>query len=209
MKTHALFLFLAVANCVFADRITEAVHKGMVTKALIDSLTIDDVPEKWRSEKKDEDGERHFVRSFYRGGQKVLSVMWATEWTGKRAKMFIATIYRGDKRIYSVPRLEDSLGFSLAKNDEGYEIFLVLKDGGPMTLTVMHDDGYFEVVTLDGRETRVIDDLSYAKQALSLEHILLPLVGAIKGTIEDQKANKAPKPAPPAVTPRATERKSK
>lgn len=196
-KTAAFLLFVTFASIAFANRIADAVQKGLVTKTLIDSLTIDDVPEKWRSEKKDEGNERHFIRNFYRGGQKVLSVMWSKDWTEKKARMFVATLYRGDKRIYSVPRMEDSIGFSLTKNDDGYEIYVTIKDGGAMTLTVMHEDGYFEIVTIDGRETRLIDDLTYTKQALSLQHILLPLVDAIKGTIDEQKSDKPAAPAAP------------
>ena len=173
-------LLIQIANGV--DRLRQAFEKGLVTKELLNTLTDDDVPKKWRTTVQDQSNERYVKKAFLRGGERVLMVGWNREWTGVKSNMFTATIYDGRRRLCTIFKLTDGT-LSVCpqpKESSNYGLTTSLKEDGKISVTIMNDDGYVQTVEVRGRDTHLLDDLEYTKGAISIEQIGKPLVEAIQ-----------------------------
>jgi len=169
-----------------ADEIKRAVEQGLVTKEMLNALTEDDVPKKWRSTSKDESNERYVKKAFSRGGQKVMVVTWNREWTGAKSNNFATTVYHGKKRLCLIMGFTDGTVTVMPqmKDARDYNLSTSLNKEGKMSVTIMHDEGYFQTVELRGRDTHLLNDLEYTRGALTISQIAKPLAEAIEDEIE-------------------------
>jgi hypothetical protein len=161
------------------DKIRKAIEDGLVTKAFLDTLTHDDVPEKWRERIEEEEKDKYFLRTYFRGDRKALTVMWAKGWIDDKAKMFVATIYDGETRISKIAHIGDSSSIFPADSDDGYKQIVSLKDDGTVMIVITHENGYLEGIEVKGRESNLMNDLEYTKAAISMESIVGPLLESI------------------------------
>lgn len=175
------------------DRIRKAVENGLVTKAFLETLAHDDVPEKWRERMEEETKDRYFLRTYFRGDKKALTVMWSKDWVGDKAKMFVATVYDGDTRISKITRIGDAASIFPADAESGYKQIVSLKDDGTVMVVITHNDGYLEGIEVKGRETNLMDDLEFTKAAISMEHIVAPLIESITGQLDSTDKNRKKK----------------
>jgi hypothetical protein len=185
-KLAFLWLCLAFALPTNAanDKIRQAIEKGLVTRDFLNTLTQDDVPEKWRAQKTTREMDKGVAEVYTRDSVKLLEVIWAREWTGDKEKMFVATVYHGDKRLTKIVRMGDSTSIMPSEAPKGYTVITSIKDDGAVTVTVMNDDNSFlEVIVVKGRETHLLDDLEYTKAALSMEGIVKPIMGVLQDAI--------------------------
>ena len=63
-----------------------------------------------------------------------------------------------------------------------YAVWVGIGDAGGGTIDIMKNDQLFESYIVDGRSTRPVDGLTYAKNVMSVEMIAKPLTNAIKDT---------------------------
>ena len=183
MRTLIIVTTLLLAQiAIGADKLTQAIEKGLVTKEMLNVLTDDDVPKKWRTTVQDQSNERYVKKSFLRGGQRVLVVTWNREWTGARSNMFTASVYDGKRRIGTIIKFTDGTVTVMPPPEEArsYQLTTSLKEDGKMSVTIMNDDGYFQTVEVRGRDTHLLDDLEYTKGAVAIEQIGKPLAEAIE-----------------------------
>ena len=186
MRTLTLITLLLLAHIATgAEKLTHAIENGLVTKEILNTLTDDDVPKKWRTTVEDQSNERYVIKSFLRGGQRVLVVTWNREWTGTRSNMFTATIYDGQRRLGKIIKFTDGTVSVMPqpKDTHTYNLMTSLKEDGKMSVTIMNYDGYFQTVEVRGRDTHLLDDLEYTKSAVSIEQIGKPLAEAIEDEI--------------------------
>jgi hypothetical protein len=176
------------------DKIRKAVDQGLVTSEFLKTLTYDDVPEDWKAQKKSVPNEKHTKLSYSRGGVRRLEVQWANDWTGDKGKMFVATVYHGEKRLAKIVRIGDSTTVFSTDTPKGYQVMTSIKDDGTASVTVLSDDSSFiDGVIIKGRDTHLLDDLEYTKAALAVESITKPLVGAIQDALDKKPRKKARK----------------
>src|SRR5215203_631293 len=65
MRTLILTVMMLLAHVASgADKVTQAIEKGLVTQEFLNTLTDDDVPNKWRTTTKDESNERYVKKAF-------------------------------------------------------------------------------------------------------------------------------------------------
>ena len=172
------------------DKIRQAVENGVVTGAFLNTLTDDDVPEKWKAQKKPKETDKTFKQVYSRDGVRVLEVMWGKDWTGDKEKMFVATVYRGEKRLTKIVRLGDSTCIICSDAPKGYQVFTSIKDDGTVTVSVTDDESnFFDGVIVKGRDSHPIDDLEYTKAVLAIEGFK-PLVGLFKDAFEKKSKKK-------------------
>lgn len=162
------------------DKVQKAIEEGLVTSAFLNTLTDVDVPDKWRERVEMEEKDTSFLRTHFRGDLKRLTVMWSKDWVNDKSKMFVARVYDGDISIGSIVYIGDRSSIFPADSEKGYEQIVSLKDDGTVIVEITHDDGYFEAIRVNGRETRLMGDLEYTKAAISLSNIVGPLVDSIQ-----------------------------
>ncbi len=194
-----LLLAFAGAWSIRADdtKIRQAVEKGIVTGQFLQTLTPDDVPEKWKVREETREKDNYTARTYSRGGVKVLMVQWPKGTKPGMEKMFTATLYHGGKSLTTVTHMGDSTNVLPPDASKGYKVFTAIKDDGTVSVTAMKDDDtFFESIVIRGRDTRPIDDLDYTKAALAMEGITKPLMEALQGKL-DEKPAKARDEKPP------------
>ena len=74
MRTVVLLVILISPFVAKADKLTEAVAQGQVTKQFLDGLTTNDVPKKWRTTLVDKSTDNHVSKVFSRETNMVLEV---------------------------------------------------------------------------------------------------------------------------------------
>ena len=198
MKATLLCVALSLTSALFGhaadDKIRKAIDQGLVTGEFLKTLTYDDVPEDWKAQKKSEPNEKHTRLVFSRGGVRRLELLWSNDWKGDKEKMFVATVYHGEKRLTKIARIGDSTTVFPTDAPKGYQVMTSIKDDGTATVTVTDDDNSFlESVVLKGRETHLLDDLEYTKAALAIEGITKPLLGALQDALDNKPKKKAKK----------------
>jgi len=194
-STLRTFMFLALA-CLAqvtlgAEKLAEIIEKGIITREVLNTLTYEDVPRKWRTKIQDESTDKYTKKVFYRGKDKILEVLWGKEWTGTKSNIFTATVYDGKKRIGKIICFSD--GSTNITQGQARAIYLmnttITKDG-KVTVSFMSDAGYYQSVQVKGRDSCLLDDLEYTKNALMVEKVGKPLLDAI-----DEEISKSPKKA--------------
>lgn len=173
------------------DKIRKAVEQGLVTGEFLKTLTYDDVPDDWKAQKKSEPNEKHTKLVFTRGGVRRLELLWANDWKGDKEKMFVATVYHGDKRLTKIARIGESTTVFPSDAPKGYQVMTSIKDDGTATVTVTNDDNTFlDGVVLKGRETHLLDDLEYTKSALAMESIANSILGVFQDALDKKPKKK-------------------
>jgi hypothetical protein len=190
----ALSLCLVWASTQAAeDKIRQAIDQRLVTSEFLKTLTYDDVPNHWKAQKKIEPSDKYVRIIYSRGEVRLLEILWSNDWTDDKAKMFVATVYRGDKRLSKITHISDATTIWPTNAPKGYQVVTSIKDDGTATVTVTKNDNTFvEGVVLDGRETHLLDDLEYTKTALGLQSVTKPQVKALRNGA-GQKAKKSKK----------------
>ena len=173
-----------------ADKIKDAIDRGLVTKEFANSLTDHDVPAKWRTTLEQKETDRYFMKVFSRGGHKILEVMWSKDWVGARTKMFVATVFDGKTRVAKLMRIGDRTSIAARKEAAGYELITAVTDDGKVSLTVTNEKGYFQVIEVQGRESRLLEDLEYTKTALLMDQFVSPLLDAMEDQLDGEARKK-------------------
>lgn len=189
--TTLLALLFTVQLAIGADRLKAILDTGIVTREKLNTLSGDDVPDKWRTKVEDESTEKYTMKVFFRGNKKILEVLWLKAWTGARSNMLTATVYDGQKRVGKVVRFSDKTTSISQPEDSraAYQMSTSIKDDGKVSVSFASDSGYFQVVEVEGRDTHLIDDLEYTKQAVMLEHAM-QVVEAIEDEIGEKPTRK-------------------
>ncbi len=52
---------------------------------------------------------------------------------------------------------------------------------------ITNDKGYFQIIEVKGRESHLMDDLEYTKNALLIEHSLGPLIEAMQDDLDGKR----------------------
>ena len=176
------------------DKIRRAVEQGRVTGEFLNTLTYDDVPDDWRAQKISEPNEKYTKLVFFRGGVRRLELLWSHDWTGDKEKMFVATVYHGDKRLTKIARVGDSTAVFPTDVPKGYRVMTSIKDDGTVIVTVTNDDDTFlEGIVLRGRDTQLLDDLEYTKSVLAIEGIAKPILDVIQDAVDKKPKKKGNK----------------
>ena len=178
-----LLCFVAHPRLLADDtKIRQAVEKGIVTGEFLSTLTPDDVPDKWKAQKVTKETPDSITQVYSRNGVRTLEVLWAKNWTGDKEQMFVATVYRADTRLVKIVHLGHSTSIMPSDAPKGFQVFTSIKDDdGSVTVTATDNkDSFIEGVVVKGRDTRLLDDLEYTKQALALTSIAKPLINAIQ-----------------------------
>jgi mRNA-degrading endonuclease HigB of HigAB toxin-antitoxin module len=173
-----------------ADKIDDAVKKGEVTKDFVNSLTPNDVPRKWRTTVEEITKGNRIKRVFSRGSEKVVEVGWDKDWSGDRVKLFTAVVYDGRKQLVRIARIGESTTAFGLKDAEQYQVSTSLRDGGALWVVVRGPKDYLQVIQVQGRETRLMDDLEFTRRALLVQAIPGLLLEAIDLAPDGQKADK-------------------
>ena len=191
MRTFMLIASLALLPLTqAADKIKDAIARGLVTKEFANSLTDDDVPAKWRTTIERKETDKYFMKLFSRGGHKILEVMWSKDWVGARTKMFAATVFDGKTQVAKLMRIGDRTSMATRKEAAGYELVTSVTDDGKVSLTVTNDKGYFQVIEVQGRESCLLEDLEYTKTALLMDQFVSPLLDAMEDQLDGETRKK-------------------
>ena len=169
-----LFLLIVVRPLVGADRIQELIEKGpIITRKVLDAeLSLHDVPDRWKTKIEYESTENTTVKTFFRGKDKVLSVLWGKKDSdGPNARMFSATVYDGQKRICRIIGSPNgSATFQQPKDARlTHSMVTTVNEAGAVSITFYGDNGYHQSIELRGRETRLLDDLEYTKNSVTYQ----------------------------------------
>src|SRR5437870_4192450 len=101
MRALAIIIIaLVIRVAVGADtNIEEIVKNGITIRDTLNTLSSNDVPEQWRARVEDQSTEAYTKKVYSRGNERVLEVMWKTNWSDSRSNVFAATVYDGQKKI--------------------------------------------------------------------------------------------------------------
>ena len=180
----ALLLWLPISAQAGDEKIREAARKSLIDAEFVKALTPDDVPDDWKCVKVIDETKGQTVLTYSRKGSKRLSVIWTDDWTGEKEKRFSALVYEGDKKLFSIARFNQETTVFPPDGEEGYRVITAVKEDGSMTVTILDKNGGFmDVIVVDGRNTRLIEDLEYTKAALSIG-AMEPILNALKGALE-------------------------
>gem|GEM_PF-5837897 len=176
---------IAIGNliAVGADtNIENIVKSGIATRNELDTLTTNDIPENFRVRVECENVQDYTKKVYFRGDQKILEVMWRTNWIGSMSNIFVATIYDGTNKIGNVSSFSDGMVNIMQprKTRNDYDMITSIKTNGLAKLMFSNDKGYLQIIELKGRETGLMNDLEYTKSATLIEDVGKPLVEAIK-----------------------------
>jgi hypothetical protein len=185
----------------------EVMRKAKASLQLAGILTMEDIPDAWRSRRMTETIADRTIATYSRGAEKVLEVMWRERLPG----LFSCTLYSAGRKVGSIVRATDKVTVLPASDSSESRIITSLRDDGRLEVAIVGKDVPVEdVVIVDGRKTQLLDDLDYAKGRIISDPSTWPVQETLRRTIEGKKRpNKAPEPTPGSVTPRATEGKSK
>jgi hypothetical protein len=165
-----LLVVVPVLGARAADKIRDAIAKGEVTKEFVSTLTPDDVPAKWRTSVVTNTTDKYIQKVFSRGGQRRLEIQWRSEWVGVKSNMFSATVFDGAKRITAFVNLGEATSIKTPSNRQ-YDLITTVKNDGSVFATINGDAGFYEMIEVRGRNTRLVNDLEYTRTALFFEGI--------------------------------------
>lgn len=187
MKVCALLVLLPV--CVFADdaKVRKAIEDGILTSSMLQTLTAEDVPDKWKSTKSEKAKKDYLETVYSRGDEEILTVVVPNTPPKGNPGMFVATVKIAKVKVVSIIKLSDSLNVVSHNKDTEYEISVSRKDDGRMRVLVTSKNGLADVVEIDGAQTRLMDDLEFTKAMTAQENIVGPLMDSIKGTLNSEK----------------------
>jgi len=187
MKT--IFLLLLFPLIAFAEdsRIKKAIQDGIVTSTMLQALTYDEVPEKWKTTKSVEETKDYQKIGFKRGDTPVLSVLIPKKEPKNNPGMYVATVKIGDAKIASIFKMSGSTNILTHNKKTQYDVSITKRDDGRMQLLIMSDDGLFDAVEIDGVNTCLMDDLEFTKAMVAQENIVGPLMDSISETIDEKK----------------------
>ena len=163
-----------------AEKFKDAAATAALTQDGLSTLSVEEVPEKWRTKVEDKSTENLTIKVFWRGKNKVLEVLWRNDWTGTRSNMFSATVYDHQTKIGKIVGLPGEAVITQPKEARvAYNVSTVIKDNGRVLLMTSNESGYFQVIEVEGRRTRPMDDIEFTKMAVGVGQILPPLWEAI------------------------------
>ncbi|HTB85577.1 MAG TPA: hypothetical protein VK742_18155 [Candidatus Sulfotelmatobacter sp.] len=173
------------------DKIKEIVENGIATRDALNDFTTNAIPGKWRTKVEDQSTNDYTKKVYSRGDLKILEVSWKNEWSGDKSNVYAAVVFDGQKRIGKVIGFSGiAAGISQPRNTRNeYDMITNIKTNGLATVMFSNDNGYFQVIELRGRNTRLLDDFEYTKTEMMLEQVAKPLVETIKDEAKKPAAN--------------------
>jgi hypothetical protein len=203
---------LSVMPLLAADhsKVHDAIRKGAITAAGIDTLTFDDVPDEWRARKSVTDTEAHTTVTFSRKGTKVLEVLWSKSWRDEKSAWFACTLFVDEKRV-AIVRVRDAVSVLPESDTAGVSVITSLRDDKTLSVGMIRPDGSLvDSIMVKGRESCLMDDLEFTKGSLAAEMAVRPIMEAmssgLREAVEERTAsrpnrpNKAPEPTTTSVT---------
>ena len=188
MRVLIIIAIIFVVQTVTASdtNIERVVKEGIATSDEIKTLSTNDIPARWRTRVVDHSAEARAGKIFLRGDERVLEVIWKTDWIGSRSNDFTATVYDGEKVIGKVLAFSDAVNIMQPrKTRNDYDMTTSIKTNGLVKVMFFNDKGYLQIIEIRGRDTRLMDDLEYTKIAMLIDGVGKPLVGAIKDGIKN------------------------
>lgn len=180
LALSALLLLLVCAP-LFADddQAATALKNAQAAKAKIVALTEKDIPREYISSSKTVETDQGFYITYFRGERKVLVVQWLKNWTGKREKMFGATMYDGSNMIGTITGTPQG-GTGVLPAKENYRQFVMLSETGVLEVMIENDKGFTEIIEVDGRKTHLADDLKYMNAVRTKTDVIEPFFDGVK-----------------------------
>jgi hypothetical protein len=185
-KFSFILFLLSVISAAAADKIREAIDKGLVTKEFVNTLTPEDVPAKWCTTISTNTTATYIQKTFARGGQRRLEVMWRKDWVGAKSNMFTATIFDGHKRIGKFINLGETTHIPAPKDSRQFDFATSIKNDGAVSIVITSDTGVFEVIHVKGRDSHLTDDLEFTRTSLLMDGFAKPMVDAMKEKLEEK-----------------------
>jgi len=171
------------------EQFSEAVDQAQATNRIIDKLTTNDVPNKWRTTVEESVTNSYTKKIFFRGERKVLEVGWSKHWTGARSNMFVAQIYDGGTLVSRINGFGETTFVNPPEESKQYEVTTSIKKDGKVTVEATNGKNYAEFFEVRGRDTHPMDDLEYTKTMLKLEQ-MKPVVNILVNNIGKDKEEK-------------------
>jgi len=190
----ALGFLMAVHVVIGADRLTESIEEGLAKKERIDAMTEKDVPEKWRTTVEDQSDDRYVRRLFKRGERKAMVVSWSKRNADEQPGKFSARVFDGDRVVCLINSFSDGSVNVMPMETKGrfYSVITSINQDRRVLVSIGEDTRYIEEIVVDGRATRLIEDLEFTKTAMKMDTILEPLVDGLKDHIEGIRSEKGP-----------------
>lgn len=177
-----------------ADRLTDSIQEGLAEKERIDAMTDKDVPEKWRSTVEDQSDDRYVRRLFKRGERKAMVVSWSKRNADAQPGKFSARVLDGDRVVCLISSFSDGSVSIMPMETKGrfYSVITSIRQDGRVLVSISEDTRYIEEIVVDGRATRLIEDLEFTKTAMKMDTILEPLLDGLKDHIDGIRSEKGP-----------------
>ena len=178
-----IMIALGIRAAIGADtNIEQIVGKGIVIRGESNTLSSNDVPKKFRTRVEDQSADGYTRKGYFRGDEKVLEVEWKTSWTGPMSSVFAATVYDGSNKIGKVMASSDGsiniMQPRITRND--YNLITSVKTNGLVELIFSNDKGYLQIIEINGRDTRLLDDLEYVNSAVLIDEVAKTPVDPVK-----------------------------
>ena len=190
----ALATFLAVQIASGADGLTESSQDGLAKKERIDAMTDKDVPEKWRGTVEDQSDELFVRRLFKRGEQKAMVVSWSKRKADEQPGKFSARVFDGDRVVCQIVSFSDGSVNVMPMETKGqfYSVITSIRQDAKVSVVISEGTRYIEEIVIDGRATRLVEDLEFSKTAMKIDTILEPLVDGLLDQVDGIKSEKNP-----------------
>lgn len=153
---------------------------------IIKNLQESDIPEEWKSTVATRETETLIVKTYSRGGVKLLTVGWPKK--GSDAQQTMATLYHDQIELATIMINKDRATVTPSRNKktEAYMVSSELRKDGQFSVLVNNLDGSFmEWVIVNGRDTSLLNDLQYAKMVLSTAG-LKPLMDSMRDEAKER-----------------------
>jgi hypothetical protein len=186
-----LYLFfltgvLSIPPSFAAESFNQLLENRQAINKSIDELTLEDVPAAFRTRVEQSEVNGLISKTFFRGDKKCLTVSWASD-PQSPASRFVADVHYKGETIATVMGLSDSVEVVPARKDLGSILMISLRKDNRSQIR-LNDGSSIEIIEIDGRSTRIEDDLKYLQAATMLGYV----TDAIKSDIEAGKEKSAP-----------------
>lgn len=194
VRSLALGFLMAAQVVSGADRLTDSIQEGLAEKERIDAMTDKDVPEKWRSTVEDQSDDLFVRRLFKRGERKAMVVWWSKKKADEQPGKFSAMVFDGDRVVCHIVSFSDGSVNVMPMETKGqfYSVITSVQQDGRVLVVISEDTRYIEEIIVDGRATRLGEDLEFTKTAMAMDTILEPLVDGLKDHIDGIRSAKDP-----------------
>jgi hypothetical protein len=197
---HGIITILALTLCISqtlgsSESVRNAAEEGLAMIQRVNSLTVEDVPPEWRAQKTIETIKSSTVVQYFRDEMKILQITWKDDWVGDKGGFFGGTVFANGVTVARLMSLGDSVFVSVTPGIIDYTVGVLIKENSKIEINISFQDGeFFDGVVVDGRNSRLIDDLEFTKNVLNFEYAIKPItqsfLDGIRSVIEAMRMNR-------------------